>query len=389
MAERKPLVLVDGVHRAMDPADTLPATNLPTVTALVQGAMPAELFGWASMSGMIDADTGLAPLPGYLYRGNGVDGQVVKAQGDTAAHVAGIVGIGSSTVGLLPLSGTHSLIMDAAPVKDRAVYPSSATAGIGSHTPTALGILPLGSVSSVLPTVNGTYWAKVRCPYQSLLPASSLLQQLDEETLSLLGGASTDWSDAMFDHFDKVAADAGGYRCPTWGQYGANTWAASQASCVTIAPAKQWYLGAETWVRTGVSLLGFPWRLSVRMKQATNGYSNVGIDGYSATVAHVYCNLRCDTAGHWALNYGTDEDGTTTLALGTNNGSAFAQLSVVSPGDGTLRTQINYGAWSAPISDAYTIDMAANVLNGGVFNCGYATNVAMTLDHVYFRQRLP
>jgi hypothetical protein len=39
MAERIPLVLVAGVHRQIDPADTIPPSNLPVATPLVQGAM--------------------------------------------------------------------------------------------------------------------------------------------------------------------------------------------------------------------------------------------------------------------------------------------------------------------------------------------------------------
>ena len=38
MAERQPLVLVGGVHKQIDPTDTIPASNLPAATPSVQGA---------------------------------------------------------------------------------------------------------------------------------------------------------------------------------------------------------------------------------------------------------------------------------------------------------------------------------------------------------------
>ena len=41
MAERIPLVLVAGVHKQIDPADTIPVSNLPVATPSVAGAIPA------------------------------------------------------------------------------------------------------------------------------------------------------------------------------------------------------------------------------------------------------------------------------------------------------------------------------------------------------------
>ena len=79
MAERIPLVLVNGVHRQIDPADTIPASNVPNGISTAQAAkLAAVTQAQADLVGLGAKATGTITMP---TQANTTNGDVVTAGG--------------------------------------------------------------------------------------------------------------------------------------------------------------------------------------------------------------------------------------------------------------------------------------------------------------------
>jgi hypothetical protein len=369
----------------------VPVAQLPAATAFAAGMQSAADQAAGNLSATITNSGGAAV--GDLVR-LVAPGILAKAQADTVAHAAALVGVWNGTT-VVPLNGFRVINCVAAPTAGP-LYMSAVVGGKAENVAPPLGISPVGNVVADV-SVGAAFAALVSCPYQPILQPSSLKEKLDVETLALLGGTPLEWDDAIFDHFGQTVVTATGVpagqvadkRAPLWGNKSAAVWTDSYPSSVTLATGANniWYLSSPSWTRLGVAPLAYPWRLTVKLKMAANSSAGTQIDWYDDT-GHSYVQIQGDAAGHFAIVYGKDA-AAVLLAVGANDGTTPVEVSVASKGDGTLIYKFGAtGAWSAPVSDAATASLS-HAIAGGVLYCLKATSAApVTLDYIYFRQKM-
>lgn len=374
---------IDGIStRSVPPGQTLILTSDAGNWVSSQSAATTAALGSLTTSYVNDEATTVPA--NYLMRLNGTAaGHAVKAQADTAAHSAGILGVtsasvaASGTVSLLPLTGWQTIAFDAAPTVGGFAFVSTSTSGKASNTIpyTSVVAVPLGSVVADV-SVGVAYAAVVNCSLVGQFTSGSLEDSLHAETVAYMGGEPGRW-DTRWDHFNKLP---GASRIPQWGNVSYAT-TPDNPSCVKMGPkdghtASWYFLGSQAEMFLTSKLVeSIKGRFSALVQfdaaarvasfvfGGTNDTIYIGvIDG--STIEVVIVN---DGGSTWAS--GTPSAGQ-RQTLGTVVGGTKAQIDLFLWGDGTFSARGPSGVMTAPrslgnASWAYSNFSWANANNGG------------------------
>lgn len=342
------------------------------------GAVAALAAANAVTASLVDADTSAVPAAGYLYRSNGLAGQVVKAQADTVAHASAVIGVGHATLGLAPLAGMVHVVFDAAPIVGGPAYLSATAEGKASNTRPSLGFLPFGMIADNT-SAGAAYSAWVQCPYASVTSGKNLEQTLLEETALDLGGMPDNY-DVQFHDFGSQLSQVGNYTFDNVVVAGA----LCQGSVATLTgvTCSAVQSRAEAVLPAG-NASAVPWRLSARMYPNTVDTGAKVLQMFVDTAAIGIGLFPSLSATQWSyydewVVVSTGGVPAAVTNIGAKSGG-YDQLDLESDGANHMRYRLNDGAWSAWIDMAHTTTSYAQFM---INNFGPAES--LKVDWLFF-----
>lgn len=347
-----------------------------------------------------------------IVRSNGVTGQIVPAQADTAGHSAGVLGVctttpADSTPGLVVNSGPCWVQCDGAITPGAVVYLSSATAGYGTATAPAIAV-PIGvceKASGTLALVNlgGSFaqsldYLLLRTAITNIPPNAQNLGALASGILkqTVVAGVATISIAGSGDYVRSITAGTGisnGGTAFDWIINSTGVVSIIAGTNVTISGTGTVTVNAVTGMTTGSVLFAGP--SSVVTQDNANLFWDdtnncLGI-GTNVPTAQLHVKLSSDTTPNtitaWDNRHAAFLGGGTPEGLGVSygGGTGFVYLTFLSPAV-TMRAAMmrssSFEIWtgSLPLSGLVKGLFQDNSANVGVGTLTGAATVLATLS---------